>query len=160
MEVRPAGEEDWEAIWPIFRAVVVGGDTYAYAPDTTEAEARQLWAAPPASVYVAVDEGVVVGTYSLRPAQPSLGAHVANAGFMVAPGEFGRGVGRTMGEHCLEEARRLGYAAMQFNFVVSTNERAIRLWKSLEFAIMGTIPAAFRHSANGLVPVYIMHRVL
>ena len=136
------------------------GDTYAYAPCTTEGKARRLWTSAPAAPYVAVSGGEVVGTYSLRPAQPGLGSHVANAGFMVAPGRSGRGVGRALGEHCLAEARRLGYAAMQFNFVVSTNERAVRLWQSLGFAIVGTVPGAFRHPTHGPVPVHIMHRAL
>src|SRR5262245_33232045 len=120
LEVRGAEASDWPRIWPIFRAVVATGDTYAYAPDTPEDEARRLWAAAPARPYVAVADGVVVGTYSLRPVQPGLGSHVANAGFMVAPDGIGRGVGRALGEHALAEARRLGYLAMQFNFVVGT----------------------------------------
>lgn len=154
-QAKPTGR----TIWPIFRAVVGAGDTYAYAPDTPEAEARRLWTAPPAVAYLAIGDGVV-GTYSLRPAQPGLGSHIANAGFMVAPAAAGRGVGRAMGEHCLAEARRLGYAAMQFNFVVSSNERAVGLWKSLGFAVVGTVPGAFRHPVHGPVPVYLMHREL
>ncbi|WP_088258184.1 GNAT family N-acetyltransferase [Fimbriiglobus ruber] len=160
MEIREATESDWPCIWPIFRAVVGTSDTFAYAPDTPEDEARRFWTAAPARPYVAVDAGEVVGTYYLRPVQPGLGSHVANAGFMVASAASGRGFGRALGTHALAEARRLGYAAMQFNFVVSTNERAVRLWQSLGFAIIGTVPGAFRHRVHGPVPVYIMYRAL
>jgi len=102
----------------------------------------------------------VAGTYILRPNQPVLGSHVANAAFMVAPNARGLGIGREMGEHCLSEARRLGFRAMQFNFVVSTNEGAIRLWKQLGFEIVGTLPGAFRHPQKGYVDVYVMFRSL
>ena len=160
MVIREASVEDWPETWAIFEAVVATGDTYAYAPGTDEATARQTWTSPPAVAFVAVDGGGVVGTYTLRPNQPGLGAHVANAGFMVAPGLGGRGVGRAMAEHALDEARRRGYLAMQFNYVVSTNERAVALWRSLGFAVVGAVPKAFRHSREGLVDVYVMHRFL
>ena len=158
--VRAAGPEDWPEIWAIFRAVVGAGETYAYDPDTTEEAARALWTGPPATAYVAVTGEGVVGTYLIKPNQPGLGAHVANAGFMVAPGRSGQGIGRAMGEHALAEARRAGYRAMQFNFVVSANARAVALWQSLGFAIVGTVPQAFRHKSLGLVDVHIMHRFL
>ena len=102
----------------------------------------------------------VVGTYILRANQPGSGSHVANAAFMVAPRVRGLGVGRKMGEHCLNEARERGFRAMQFNFVVSTNEAAIRLWKQLGFEIVGTLPGAFRHPQKGYVDVYVMFRSL
>ena len=101
-----------------------------------------------------------MGTYILRPNQSGGGAHVANAAFMVAPDARGHGVGRRMGEHCLSEARRMGFLAMQFNFVVSTNTRAIDLWKQLGFKIVGTLPGAFRHPEKGYVDVYVMYRAL
>ena len=135
-------------------------DTYPYTPDTSDQEARHIWTAPPSRAYVAIDAGRVVGTYMLRPNQPGLGSHVANAGFMVARDERGRGVGRAMGEHALEQARLKGYVAMQFNSVVSSNERAVGLWKSLGFEIVGTAPGAFRHGEKGLVAIHIMHRWL
>jgi GNAT superfamily N-acetyltransferase len=160
MDIREAGPTDWPWIWEIFRVVVGAGDTYSFAPDTTEEEARRLWVTPPARAYVAAVGGVIAGTYTMRPNQPGLGAHVANAGFMVAPGKSGRGVGRAMGQHAIEQARLQGYGAMQFNFVVSTNERAVHLWQSLGFTIVGTVPGAFRHSEKGLVAIHIMHRWL
>lgn len=160
MEIRRASASDWEAIWSIFRAVVATGDTYVYAPDTTKEEAFALWMAPAGATYVAVEGDAVVGTYILKPNQPSLGAHVANAGFMVLPDAAGRGIGRTMAEHCLREAKAAGYLAMQFNFVVSTNERAVALWRSLGFSIVGTLPKAFHHRSLGLVDAYVMHRFL
>ena len=109
---------------------------------------------------VAEDEARVVGMYKLVPNQPGLGSHVANASFMVAPGSSGKGAGRQMGLHCLDEARRRGFRAMQFNFVVSTNARAVALWQSLGFAIVGTLPGAFRHRDLGYVDAYVMYRPL
>lgn len=160
MEIRGARPEDWPAIWAIFRLVVSTGETYAYAPDTTEEAAWVSWTESPATAYVAVKGDYVLGTYTLKPNQPGLGSHVANAGFMVAPEQSGRGIGRAMGEHALAEARRAGYTAMQFNFVVSTNTPAVSLWQSLGFAVVGTVPQAFRHKSLGLVDIYIMHRFL
>ncbi len=159
--IRVAGPADLEAIWQIFRAVVQPGDTYPLATDTTRDEARALWFAPPAAPYVAADaEGAIVGTYVIKPNLSGGGRHVANASFMVAPARQGRGVGRTMAEHALESAREAGYLAMQFNFVVSTNARALALWGALGFTIVGTLPRAFRHPRCGLVDAYVMFRDL
>jgi ribosomal protein S18 acetylase RimI-like enzyme len=102
----------------------------------------------------------IVGTYILRPNQSGGGSHVANAAFMVAPEARGQGIGRAMGEHCLSEARRLGFRAMQFNFVVSTNQSAVRLWQQLGFKIVGTLSGAFRHPERGYIDVYVMYRSL
>ncbi len=110
--------------------------------------------------HVAERDGTVVGTYIVRANQPGLGSHVANAAFMVAPDARGLGVGQAMGEHCLAEAQRLGFRAMQFNFVVSTNEAAVRLWQRLGFEIVGTLPGAFRHAEKGYVAAYVMYRSL
>ena len=160
LHIRPAETADWPRLWPIFHAIVRAGDTYSFAPDTSEAEARRFWMEPPAMPFLALAQDTVVGTYLLKPNQPGLGSHVANAGFMVAPGYSGLGVGRAMGEHALAEARRRGFSAMQFNYVVASNEGAVALWKSLGFAIVGTIPLAFRHATNGPTDVYVMHRFL
>ena len=160
LSIRPARPRDFAGIWAIFRAVVAGGDTYAYAPDTTMAEARRIWMEPPAAPYVAEQAGRIVGTYALRPNQPGLGDHVANCGYMTHPDARGRGVGAAMCEHSLAAARERGYAAMQFNFVVASNEGAVRLWQKHGFDVVGRIPGAFRHRALGPVDVLIMHRPL
>lgn len=161
MQMRPAGEADWPDLWPIWHGVVRAGDTYTFAPDTRESEARSLWMLPPpAETWLAAIDGVVAGTYLLKPNQPGLGAHVANAGFMVARAARGRGVGRAMAVHCLDRARELGYLAMQFNAVVATNTSAVALWERLGFTVIGTVPLAFRHAELGLVDLRIMHRFL
>ena len=159
-EIRRANESDFEAIWPIFREVVERGDTYAFDPETTRAEARSIWMSDGVMTYVACDVGEVVGTYILKPNQPGLGSHVANAAYMVRADAQGRGLGRAMCEHSLGEARKAGFLAMQFNMVVSTNEAAVGLWKKLGFSVVGTLPKAFRHQSLGLVDAYVMHRFL
>lgn len=158
--IREATDRDRDAIWEIFRATVAPGDAFVYDPNTPREEAMAYWFANGTRTYVAEDDGKVVGSYILRPNRPGLGNHVANAGFMVDPTARRSGIGRTMGEHALLEARRLGYRAMQFNFVISTNESAVRLWQRLGFKIVGTLPDAFRHSQKGLVDAYVMFRSL
>jgi len=158
--IRRATRADWPAIWPVVAAVIARGDTYALAPETPEPEAREYWMGTGLTTYVAEAAGEVVGTYALRANQPGLGAHVANAGYMVRPGAFGRGIGAALGEHSLAEARAAGFRAMQFNAVVSTNTRAVALWQRLGFAVVGTVPQAFQHRDLGYVDVHIMHRFL
>jgi L-amino acid N-acyltransferase YncA len=160
IEIRPATDADFKGIWRIFHTVVVSGDTYAFDPGTNEEQAFRIWMSPDLRTYVATSQGKIVGTYLLKPNQPGLGCHVANAAFMVDPVARGQGLGEAMGRHALEEAKRLGYRAMQFNFVVSMNERAIRLWKKLGFSIVGTLPEAFRHLSLGYVDAYVMFRSL
>ena len=160
LDIRLARETDRDAIWNIFHAVVAPGDTYAFNPRISREDALAYWFRADTHTYVAEEDGRVVGTYILKANQPSHGSHVANAAFMVAPDVQGSGVGRRMAEHCLAEARQLGFRAMQFNFVVSTNEGAIRLWKQLGFKIVGTLPGAFRHPQKGYVDVYVMFRSL
>jgi L-amino acid N-acyltransferase YncA len=160
LEIRHATEMDRDAIWNIFHAVIVTGDTYAFDPRTSREEALAYWFQWDTHTYVAEEDRQILGTYILRANQPLLGSHVANAAFMVAPAARELGVGRHMGEHCLSEARRLGFRAMQFNFVVSTNEAAIRLCKQLGFEIVGTLPGAFRHPQKGYIDVYVMFRSL
>jgi GNAT superfamily N-acetyltransferase len=160
MILRRAENSDHDAIWDIFRAVIATGDTYVFDPNMSREEAFAFWFRPENQTYVAENDGRIVGTYLLKPNQPALGAHVANAAFMVSPAARGLGVGRRMGEHCLAEARRLGFRALQFNFVVSTNERAVRLWQQLGFEIVGRLPGAFRHAQLGFVDAYVMFQSL
>ena len=158
--IRSATADDRDAIWNIFRAVVATGDTWSFEPTTGRDEALAYWFAPAHRCFVVERDGRIIGTYILMPNHGGLGSHVANAGFMVAPDARGGGVGRAMGEHALREARRLGFRAMQFNFVVSTNEPAVRLWQTLGFRIVGTLPGAFRHAQKGFVDAYVMFRSL
>jgi L-amino acid N-acyltransferase YncA len=160
LEMRAATEADRDAIWNIFHDVVAAGDTYAFDPEMSREEALAYWFRADTRTYVAEYDGGIVGTYILRANQPGAGSHVANAAFMVAPDARGLGVGRNMAEHSLAEARRLNFRAMQFNFVVSTNEGAVRLWKQLGFEIVGTLPGAFRHPRKGYVDVYVMFQSL
>lgn len=160
LEIRAATEKDRDAIWNMFHAVVVSGDTYPFHPQISREDAMAYWFAAGTHAYVAEQDRHLAGAYTVRPNQPGLGAHIANAAFMVAPEMRGRGVGRAIGEHCLSEARRLGFRAMQFNFVVSTNESAVHLWQQLGFKIVGTLPGAFRHAQKGYVDVCVMFRSL
>ncbi|MEY2576784.1 MAG: hypothetical protein QOF80_2271 [Verrucomicrobiota bacterium] len=160
LAIRAATDADCDAIWEIFRATVAPGDAFVYDPNTPREEAEAYWFAKGTRTYVAEQDGKVAGSYILRANRPGLGDHVANAGFMVAPEGRGFGVGRAMGEHALAEARRLGYRAMQFNFVISTNESAVHLWQQLGFEIVGTLPGAFRHARKGFVDAYVMFRSL
>lgn len=158
--IRPAEAADFDGIWEIFHAVVEKGDTYVYDPATTKEEARSIWMAPGLRTYAALLDGEVVGTYILKANQPGLGSHVVNAGYMVHPARSGKGIGHALCEHSLDEARKAGFLAMQFNAVVSTNENAVALWKKMGFEIVGTVPKAFRHRTRGLVDLYVMHRFL
>lgn len=160
--MRRARDDDWPAIWPIWHEVVAAGETYTWDPATPADVARTLWMLPPpAEVWLAEsDDGTTLGTAVVKPVHPGLGAHIANASFMVAAAAAGRGVGRALGTHILERARELGYRGMQFNAVVSTNTRAVGLWRALGFEVVATIPGAFRHPAAGFVDLHIMYRSL
>ncbi len=160
LTIRPALPADFDAMWPIFQAVVSTQTTYAFAADTPYDEARAYWFGAGITTWVAEEDGCVVGMYKLIANRRDLGSHVSNASFMVDPAAAGRGIGRALAWHCLREARRAGYLAMQFNFVVSTNDSAVALWKSLGFRIVGTLPKAFKHREHGLVDAYVMHRFL
>jgi L-amino acid N-acyltransferase YncA len=161
MNIRRAIPEHFlPGIWEIFQAVVAPGDSYVFAPDTSQEEAFDYWFAPGVSSYVATESEQVVGMYKLIANQRDLGAHVANASFMVHPAAAGRGIGKAMGIHCLREARKAGFLYMQFNFVVSTNRAAVALWERLGFTTIGTLPKAFRHSQLGYVDALVMYRSL
>ena len=158
--IRPATPADWPAIWAMFQVVAAGGDVFAYDAETTEAVARKLWAEPPAVTFVADRDGAVIGTYFVRPNQPGRGDHVANAGYIVAAEARGQGLASALCAHSLDTARQLGFRAMQFNFVVCTNTAAVRVWEKHGFAVVGRLPAAFRHTALGLVDALVMYRAL
>jgi GNAT superfamily N-acetyltransferase len=161
MEIRDVVDSDWTAVWGFMQQILAAGDTYCWPTDTSEEAARGWWMDKPGGrVLVAVDDRAVVGTAEIHPNQPGAGSHVANAGFMVSPTAAGRGVGRALANRVLEVAVEDGYAAMQFNAVVETNAPAIRLWESLGFTILGTVPEAFRHPNRGLVGLHIMHKFL
>ena len=182
LTIRPATDFDHEAIWEIFREVIVAGETYPLDPKISREAALAYWFQRRAHVFVAQrnaeSEGEavgfpgtlaaspietarreeIVGSYTMHANQSAGGAHVANAGFIVAKSARGLGIGRVLGEHCLKEARRRGFRAMQFNFVVSTNEFAVKLWQDLGMKIVGTLPGAFRHPTRGYVDVYVMYQ--
>lgn len=160
MIIRPAIADDAEAIGRIFSKVIAGGDTYTFTPGTPPGVGIAYFLGDDIMSWVIEDQGHVIGMYKLIPNRIGLGAHVANASFMIDPAAQGKGAGRALGEHCLEEARRAGYEAMQFNFVVSTNTGAVELWKRLGFEIVGTLPKAFQHATLGKVDAYVMYRSL
>jgi ribosomal protein S18 acetylase RimI-like enzyme len=158
--IRKAADLDKPGVWQIIEAVIAGGDTYVFDPETPEDEMLDYWFSSEKFVYVAEDDGVVLGTYWIKANQPGLGSHIGNGAYMVSPKATGKGIGRKMAEHSIEEARRLGFKAMQFNFVVKSNEVAVKLWKSVGFEIIGEIPDAFNHKQNGPTNAYIMYREL
>ena len=158
--IRKAEDKDWPAVWKIIKAVITGGDTYVYPPDSPEGDMLEYWLSPDKHTYVADLEGGIVATFWLKANQPGLGSHVANAAYMVSPDAAGRGIGKQIALWSLDEARRLGFTAMQFNFVVKSNEVAVRLWQKIGFEIIGEIPNAFDHAQNGLTNAYIMYRKL
>jgi ribosomal protein S18 acetylase RimI-like enzyme len=160
LAIRRSTAADFEALWAIFSRVLATEDTWFFPATTTREQAAAIWQAAGAQTYVAEQDGEIAGAYFIRPNYPGLAAHVANAGYIVHPERQGRGIGRAMAEHSLVEAKRAGFLAMQFNFVVSTNTAAVRLWENLGFHILATLPLAFRHRDLGLVDAFVMHRFL
>ncbi len=152
---------DLDALWTVFRDdVVAPGETYVDDATTTRDAFIAGWLGRGGEQWVAVDGGGLLGAYTLRPNHVGRGAHVGTASYIVASAARGRGIGRTLGAHSLERARAIGFAALQFNFVVATNEVAVRLWQDLGFAIIATLPRAFRHARLGLVDAYVMYKEL
>lgn len=158
--IRDALPGDGDAIWAMIEPVLRSGDSYALPRDWSAAQALDFWLGGDHVAFVAEDHGRVVGTYYLRPNQQGGGAHVANCGFVTHPAESGRGIARAMALHALSLAARRGFRAMQFNFVVSANIRAIRLWESLGFAVVGRLPGAFLHPRDGYIDALVMYRSL
>lgn len=160
MQIRKARASDGPAILEIILPVIREGATYSLEPNLGEAEALAYWMSPDKETFVAEEDNILVGTYFIRPNQAGGGSHVCNCGYITRTDAAGRGVARSMCQHSLAYARERGYRAMQFNFVVSTNERAVRLWQSLGFEIVGRLPAAFRHPAHGYVDALVMYQAL
>jgi L-amino acid N-acyltransferase YncA len=159
--IRTAGADDWPAIWPIFRAIVAAGETYAYPEGLSADTARPLWLeGPPGRATVAVADGRVVGSAKMGPNRPGRGAHIATASFMVDPAHHGRGTGRALAEDMIAWAGGAGYRGIQFNAVVETNAGAVHLWQALGFGIVGTVPGAFHHPRHGYVGLHVMFRPL
>lgn len=161
LTVRPIEDADWLAVWQLMEPIIRAGETYPYAMDMDEKGAKHMWLEVTDRAYVAeTGDGKIVGTYYLKPNQPTLGAHVANAGYMVSDNARGLGVATRMGRHSQEEALRRGYRAMQFNLVVRTNEASVHVWRKLGFEIVGVLPGAFLHPKDGYVDAYVMYKLL
>jgi L-amino acid N-acyltransferase YncA len=160
MLIRPARQDDAAAIWSIIRPIIRAGESYTLDPQMGEADALAYWLGADKETFVAEEDCSILGTYFLRANQAGGGAHVCNCGYMTSVAATGRGIGRLMCQHSLEHARARGYRAMQFNFVVSTNERAVRLWESLGFETVGRLPLAFKHPTHGYVDALVMFQLL
>jgi L-amino acid N-acyltransferase YncA len=160
MQIRPAADRDKDAIWAIMEPIIRAGETYTLPRDMDKESALAYWFSADREVFVAEDSGEIVGTYCLQANQKGGGAHVANCGYMTAVPSMGRGVARAMCAHSLDQARERGFRAMQYNFVISTNDCAVRLWQSFGFEIVGTLPNAFLHPTSGYVDAYVVYRDL
>ncbi|MDF7823827.1 GNAT family N-acetyltransferase [Pontiellaceae bacterium B12227] len=160
MEIRKATETDFEAIWPTFRAVAAEGETYPYPRDVSFEEGKRIWMEVPSATFLAEENGAVLGTYYIKPNAPGAGAHVCNCGYMVAENARGRGIATAMGEHSQQVAREMGFKAMQFNLIVTTNTASVKLWPKLGFEIIGCLPKAFKHPAQGYVDALVMYKWL
>jgi ribosomal protein S18 acetylase RimI-like enzyme len=160
MLIRPAKAEDSAAIWSVIGPTIRAGETYALDPAMIETDALAYWLCSDRETFVAEESGEILGTYYMRANQAGGGSHVCNCGYMTSPAATGRGIARQMCEHSIEHARTRGFRAMQFNFVVSTNDRAVRLWEALGFAVVGRLPQAFQHPAQGYVDALVMFRSL
>ncbi|MDN5215389.1 GNAT family N-acetyltransferase [Fulvivirgaceae bacterium BMA12] len=160
IQIRKAGKKDYDGIWEIFESVIKTGDTYVFDPRTNKEALSKYWLAPHMKTYVAEEYGKLLGTYIIKPNQTGLGAHVANCSYMVHPNAQGKGIGKKLCEHSLENAKNLGFKAIQFNIVVSTNQAAVNLWKKYGFKIIGTIPKGFNHLTLGYVDAHIMYKEL
>ena len=160
MNIREASEIDFDKIWPIFHEIVSAGETYGYPPHTTKQQALNIWLKTPEKTFVFEDNGNILGTYYLKSNQSGPGNHVCNCGYMVGSQARGKGLATSMCQHSQNTARKLGYRAMQFNFVASSNEGAIKLWNKLGFETVGRLPKAFNHPAKGYIDALIMYKWL
>jgi len=160
LSIRLAIDGDKDAIWAILEPVIRRGETYTLPRDMSEEEALAFWFTSGNEIFVSAEGEAIVGTYFLRANQRGGGAHVANCGYVTADAAQGRGIAQAMCLHSLERAKERGFRAMQFNFVVSTNTRAVELWKRLGFETVGRLPGAFQHPEIGFVDALIMYRAL
>lgn len=160
MIIRDANQQDFEQIWPFFHEIAAAGETYAYPRDIGKAEAQKLWMQLPRKTFVVEEDGVILGSYYIKTNQAGPGEHVCNCGYMVASVARGRGLASLMCEHSQQVALELGYKAMQFNFVASSNLQAVRLWNKLGFATVGQLPKAFHHPSQGYVDALVMFKWL
>ncbi len=160
IEIRRFRPSDWDSVWQILEPVFRAGETYVFSPDVTEDEARQAWVERPSATYVVTIDERVAGTYYIKPKQPGLGDHVCNCGYVVAETARGHGIASEMCLHSQATAVEEGFQAMQYNFVVSTNEGAIRLWEKHGFQVVGRIPDAFRHPKHSFVDAVVMYKKL
>ncbi len=160
MQIREATEADFDSIWPIFEEIARAGETYAYPQDISKSEAKELWINYTRKTFVFEDDDGLIGTYYIKTNQSGPGQHVCNCGYMVSSNARGKGVATKMCEHSQRIALELGYKAMQFNFVASTNEQAVRLWKKLGFETVGRLPKAFLHPSLGFVDAFVMYKWL
>lgn len=160
MIIREATREDADRLWPILHEVAAAGETYPYPRDISKERMLEVWLDSPRRSYIFEEDGKILGTYYIRNNQDGPGDHVCNCGYMVSSLARRRGLGQAMCEHSQEIARELGYKAMQFNLVVSSNEGAVRLWSKLGFATVGRLPKAFRHPSRGYVDAFVMYKWL
>lgn len=160
MKIREATKSDWDSIWLIFHEILLAGETYAYDSGMTKQQAEKIWLEVPRKTYVVEDDGEILGTYYLKTNQAGPGSHVCNCGYMVSSLARGKGLATLMCEHSQKIAVELGYKAMQFNFVASSNEGAVRLWNKLGFETVGRLPNAFNHPAKGYVDALVMYKWL
>ena len=160
MKIREATKEDFDLIWPIFQEIVRAGETYVYPQNTSKEQALKIWMDNPKKTYVLEEDGDLLGTYYIKTNQAGPGNHVCNCGYMVSSNARGRGLATAMCEHSQDIAKEMGYKAMQFNFVASSNEGAVSLWEKLGFEIVGRLPKAFNHPAKGYIDALVMHKWL
>jgi L-amino acid N-acyltransferase YncA len=160
IKIRKAASTDSDQIWKIIAQVIATGDSYVFDPASSKEKMLAYWCGADKHTYVVLLNDEIAGTFVIKDNQPDLGSHIANASYMTSPHARGQGIGKQMGIFSLEEAKRLGYQAMQFNIVVKSNKTAVQLWKQLGFDIIGEIPEAFNHSTDGMTNAYIMHRKL
>lgn len=158
MAIRKATLKDYDQVWAIFKKVIQSGDTYVFHEDTPKEDLQKHWFATYMHTFVWEVNERILGTYILKPNQIDYGSHIANASYMVYPDASGQGIGKALALHSINKAKELGFRALQFNLVISTNIRAIKLWKYLGFNIIGTIPNGFKHKTLGYVDAYIMYK--